>query len=141
MMNSEIYSSVLTGHKLILIVCDNRGFAVIERLQTDQGGKSFNNMFVDCKVQRVVPVDFVRHAESMGAHAEKVRSVGELEQAFARAKEADRTAIIVIDVQAQQWTPGGAWWDVGVPEVSDRAEVRKARARIDKQRAAQRVIG
>jgi 3D-(3,5/4)-trihydroxycyclohexane-1,2-dione acylhydrolase (decyclizing) len=41
MMNSEIYGSVLTGHKLILIVCDNGGFAVIERLQVSQGGKPF----------------------------------------------------------------------------------------------------
>jgi 3D-(3,5/4)-trihydroxycyclohexane-1,2-dione acylhydrolase (decyclizing) len=139
MMNSEIYSSVLTGHKLILIVCDNGGFAVINRLQTDQGGKSFNNMFVDCKVREVVPVDFVKHAEGMGARAEKVRSISDLEQAFARAKTADRTAVIVIDVQAQQWTPGGAWWDIGVPEISERAEVRAARARIEEQRAAQRV--
>jgi 3D-(3,5/4)-trihydroxycyclohexane-1,2-dione acylhydrolase (decyclizing) len=139
MMNSEIYSSVLTGHKLILIVCDNGGFAVIERLQTDQGGKSFNNMFVDCKVRQVVPVDFVKHAESMGAQAEKVQSLDELEQAFARAKAADRTAVIVINVQAQQWTPGGSWWDVAVPEVSDRAEVRAARQRMAEQRAAQRV--
>jgi 3D-(3,5/4)-trihydroxycyclohexane-1,2-dione acylhydrolase (decyclizing) len=139
MMNSEIYSSVLTGHKLILIVCDNGGFAVINRLQTDQGGKSFNNMFVDCKVREVVPVDFVKHAEGMGARAEKVRSISDLEQAFARAKTADRTAVIVIDVQAQQWTPGGAWWDIGVPEISERAEVRAARARIEAQRAAQRV--
>ncbi len=139
MMNSEIYSSVLTGHKLILIVCDNGGFAVINRLQTDQGGKPFNNMFADCKVKDLVPVDFVKHAESLGARAEKVRSISELEQAFARAKAADRTAVIVIDVQAQQWTPGGAWWDIGVPEISERAEVREARARIDAQRAAQRV--
>jgi len=139
MMNSEIYSTVLTGHKLILIVCDNGGFAVINRLQTDQGGKPFNNMFADCKVKDLFPVDFVKHAESMGARAEKVRSISELEQAFARAKAADRTAVIVIDVQAQQWTPGGAWWDIGVPEISERAEVREARARIEAQRAAQRV--
>ena len=33
MMNSDIYSSVLSGHKLIVIVCDNGGFAVINRLQ------------------------------------------------------------------------------------------------------------
>ena len=29
MMNSDIYSSVLTGHKMIVVVCDNGGFAVI----------------------------------------------------------------------------------------------------------------
>ena len=44
MMNSDIYSSVLSGHKMIIIVCDNGGFAVINRLQNFKGGKSFNNL-------------------------------------------------------------------------------------------------
>jgi 3D-(3,5/4)-trihydroxycyclohexane-1,2-dione acylhydrolase (decyclizing) len=34
----------------------------------------------------------------------------------------------VIEVQAHQWTPGDAWWDVGVPEVSRRKQVQEARA-------------
>ncbi len=112
MMNSEIYSSVLTDHKVILVVCDNAGFAVIDRLQMGQGSKSFNNMFQTSKIERFVPVDFVQHARSLGAVAERVRSISELEQAFARAKAADRTACIVINVAAQRWTPGGSWWDV-----------------------------
>jgi len=139
MMNSEIYSSVLTGHKLILIVCDNAGFAVIERLQIGQGGKSFNNMFSTSRIERFVPVDFVRHAQSLGAVAERVQSISELEQAFARAKSADRTACIVIDVAAQRWTPGGAWWDVGVPEVSPRDEVLRARDSMATERTHQRL--
>jgi len=139
MMNSEIYSSVLTGHKLILIICDNAGFAVIERLQIGQGGKSFNNMFSTSKIERFVPVDFVQHAQSLGAVAERVQSVSELEQAFARAKAADRTACIVINVAAQRWTPGGAWWDVGVPEVSSRDEVLQARDGMAKERVHQRL--
>ena len=44
MLNSDLYSSVLSGHKMIVVVCDNGGFAVIERLQLAQGGASFNNM-------------------------------------------------------------------------------------------------
>jgi 3D-(3,5/4)-trihydroxycyclohexane-1,2-dione acylhydrolase (decyclizing) len=32
MMNSDIYASVLSGHKMILVVCDNEGYAVIEHL-------------------------------------------------------------------------------------------------------------
>ena len=40
MMNSDLYSSVLLGHKLIVIVCDNGGFAVINRLQVNQGRRS-----------------------------------------------------------------------------------------------------
>ncbi len=37
MMNSEIYASVLSGRKFILVVCDNEGYAVIERLQVGPG--------------------------------------------------------------------------------------------------------
>ena len=78
--------------------------------------------------ERLFHVDFAKHAESMGAVAETVHSIGDLEQAFARAKKADRTAVIVIKVQSHEWTPGDAWWDVGVPQVSARDSVRKASA-------------
>jgi 3D-(3,5/4)-trihydroxycyclohexane-1,2-dione acylhydrolase (decyclizing) len=139
MMNSDIYTSVLTGHKLIVVVCDNGGFAIIDRLQTGKGGKSFNNLFADCRMERFVPVDFAKHAESMGAVTETVQTAAELESAFARAKAAERTAVIVVKVDPHQWTPGDAWWDVGVPEVSERPEVRAARTEYDAARKKQRI--
>ena len=49
MMNSDIYSTVLTGHKLIVVLCDNGGFAVINRLQNFKGVPSFNNQIEDCR--------------------------------------------------------------------------------------------
>jgi 3D-(3,5/4)-trihydroxycyclohexane-1,2-dione acylhydrolase (decyclizing) len=139
MMNSDIYSTVLTGHKLIVVVMDNGGYAVINRLQNAKGSKSFNNLIADCRIKELVEVDFAKHAESMGAYAETVHSIGELEQAFRRAKNADRTSVIVIKVQSHEWTPGDAWWEVGVPEVSTRKEVRAARAEFEKGKAKQRV--
>ena len=128
MLNSDIYSTVLTGHKMIVIVCDNGGFSVINRLQNFKGSASFNNLLEDCKVENLQGVDFVQHATSMGALGEHVESTAELEAAFKRAKAADRTYVICIKTKPSQWTPGDAWWDVGVPEVSDREEVRQARA-------------
>ena len=128
MLNSDIYSTVLTGHKMIVIVCDNGGFSVINRLQNFKGSASFNNLLQDCKVENLQGVDFVQHATSMGALGEHVESTTELEAAFKRAKAADRTYVICIKTKPSQWTPGDAWWDVGVPEVSDREEVRQARA-------------
>ena len=128
MLNSDIYSTVLTGHKMIVIVCDNGGFSVINRLQNFKGSASFNNLLKDCKVENLQGVDFVQHATSMGALGEQVESIAELEAAFKRAKAADRTYVICIKTQPSQWTPGDAWWDVGVPEVSDREEVRQARS-------------
>jgi 3D-(3,5/4)-trihydroxycyclohexane-1,2-dione acylhydrolase (decyclizing) len=140
MMNSDIYSSVLTGQKLIIVVCDNGGFGVIDRLQNFKGTPSFNN-FIESS-RRSIPafrVDFVRHAESMGARAEKVQSIADLEAAFARAKDSDRTYVIAIDVHPTEWTPGDAWWDVGVPEISPRDTVQKAKADHEAARGRQRV--
>ncbi|SDR59662.1 3D-(3,5/4)-trihydroxycyclohexane-1,2-dione hydrolase [Rhizobiales bacterium GAS113] len=139
MQNSDIYSTVLTGHKLIVVLCDNGGFAVIDRLQVAKGSRSFNNLLKDSRVKELVEVDFQKHAESMGARAETVRSIGELEQAFQRAKKTDRTTVIVTRVQPHTWTPGDAWWDVGVPEVSKRKEVRAAKADMAVGKARQRV--
>jgi 3D-(3,5/4)-trihydroxycyclohexane-1,2-dione acylhydrolase (decyclizing) len=139
MLNSDIYSSVLTGHKMIVVVCDNGGFAVINRLQNFKGGASFNNLIQDCRIADEVYVDFAKHAESMGAIAETVVSVSELEAAFRRAKAAPRTSVIVIKVHPHEWTPGDAWWDVGVPEVSRRDAVRKARAEHEDGWSKQRI--
>ena len=128
MMNSDIYSSVITGHKMIVVVCDNGGYAVIDRLQNFKGVPSFNNMFASSRVTHHTAVDFAKHAESMGAKAQTVSGIAELEQALERAKAADGTYVIVIKTDPAAWTPGDAWWDVGVPAVSEREQVRKAAA-------------
>jgi 3D-(3,5/4)-trihydroxycyclohexane-1,2-dione acylhydrolase (decyclizing) len=139
MMNSDIYSSVLSGHKFILLVCDNGGYAVINRLQNAKGGASFNNLLKDCRVQEPFHVDFVAHAQSMGALARKVGSLDELEEAINWAKGNDRTTVISIATHPFDWTPGDAWWDVGVPEVSARASVNQAREEHVKGRRSQRL--
>ena len=140
MMNSDIYSSVLAGHKLIIIVCDNGGYAVINRLQNFKGAASFNNMLADCKTKdQPFPVDFVKHAESMGALARKVDSLAELGQAMDWAKSNDRTTVISIVSDGFKWTPGDALWDVGVPQVSKRKEVNDAAKYQAEVRSKQRV--
>ena len=139
MMNSDLYSSVLSGHKLIVIVCDNGGFAVINRLQTNQGGVPFNNLIADSKVVEEVRVDFAAHAAAMGAESETVSTIEELSEAFERARAADRSYVIALQTSAYDWTEGGAWWEVGVPEVSNRQEIRDARAELDDGKTAQRV--
>ena len=138
LMNSDILSTVMTGHKLIIVVCDNGGFAVIDRLQRASGNASFNNLLSDCRRVRDVKVDFAAHARAMGAHGERVESIADLDAALARARAADRTSVIAIDVDTYGWTPNEAWWEVGVPEVSARAEVLAAAAQWQQGRAKQR---
>ena len=139
MMNSDLYSTVLTGHKLIVIVCDNGGYAVINRLQMAQGGVPFNNLIADSRVQDVTAVDFAAHAASMGCQAETVTTIAELEAAFQRARAADRTYVIALNTHAYRWTEGGSFWEVGVPEVSTSPDVRAAREEMDAGKADQRV--
>ena len=139
MLNSDIFSSVLSGHKMIVILCDNGGYAVIQRLQEFKGGTPFNNRYEEgTRRTRPVEVDFASHAASMGALSESVSSLDELKNAFLRARAADRTYVIVIRTDPYTWTGGDAWWDVGVPEVSARAEVRVARAQHEAERKRQR---
>ncbi|MBM3572350.1 MAG: 3D-(3,5/4)-trihydroxycyclohexane-1,2-dione acylhydrolase (decyclizing), partial [Alphaproteobacteria bacterium] len=119
MMNSELATSVMLGHKLIVVLLDNRGFGCINRLQRATGGASFNNLLENCGAPP--DIDFTAHARSLGALAEKVGNISDLTAALARAKTAPRTTVIVIDTDPLASTSvGGAWWDVAVPEVSPR---------------------
>ncbi len=142
MMNSDIYSAALTGHKMIVVVCDNGGYAVINRLQQAKGVPGFNNLLADCRIQNrhdPLHVDFVKHAESMGAKARHVADLAELEEAMHWAQNNDGVTLISIVSDAWKWVPGDADWDVGVPEVSTFESVRAARAAQEKIREAQRL--
>ena len=142
MMNSEIATSVALGKKLIITVLDNGGFGCIRRLQIGTGGAAFNNLFADIPDRAPVGIDFVAHAASLGAIAERVTGIAELEAALTRARGNDRTTVLVIETDPSAATEaGGAWWDVPVAEVSERREVREARADHEKASANQKVDG
>jgi 3D-(3,5/4)-trihydroxycyclohexane-1,2-dione acylhydrolase (decyclizing) len=49
---------------LIIVLCDNAGFAVIDRLQRNTGNVSFNNLIADCNLQvKPFAVDFAASAK------------------------------------------------------------------------------
>lgn len=139
MLNADLYSSVLTQQKMIVVLCDNGGYAVIERLQVGKGGTSFNNLWETSDLAVRDPVDFVAHARSLGCEAEEVADIGELTNALERARQAARTTVILLRTDPHAWTQGGAFWEVGIPEVSDVDAVRQARAEQDEAKTGQRV--
>jgi 3D-(3,5/4)-trihydroxycyclohexane-1,2-dione acylhydrolase (decyclizing) len=129
MLNSELATSVAFGYRLVVVVLNNRGFGCINRLQRATGGAAFNTLWEDSTHTALPDIDFVAHAASLGAIAEKAASIEALEQALQRARQSERTHVIVIDTDpALSTAAGGAWWDVAIPEVSSRAEVDAARA-------------
>jgi 3D-(3,5/4)-trihydroxycyclohexane-1,2-dione acylhydrolase (decyclizing) len=142
MMNSDIYSSVLSGHKMIIVVCDKGGHAEISRLQQAKSVPGFNNLLRDCPVHKPsapLHVDFASYAAAMGAASRQVESLSDLATALEWAKTTDRTTVISITTDAFAWVPDDANWDVGVPEVSTRKGVRQARAHQEQIRAKQRI--
>ena len=142
MLNNELATSVMLGHKIIVVVTDNFGYACITRLQKACGGAPFNNMYEDCLhgPHGIPKIDFAANARSLGAEAETVGSVEELGAAMKRARASDKSYVISIVIDGPQSTPeGGCWWEVGIPEVSPRPGVVEARQKLDAAKKKQRL--
>lgn len=140
MANSELATAVMMGVPFTVVITDNRGYGCINRLQKGTGGAGFNNLLDQSYHVNPSYIDFAAHAASMGAIAVKVATIAALEAELRNAKAAPRPVVIVIDTDPWPSTEaGGAWWDVGIPAVSTRAEVNAARADYEENVKLQRL--
>ncbi|NNU35258.1 3D-(3,5/4)-trihydroxycyclohexane-1,2-dione acylhydrolase (decyclizing) [Rhizobium sophorae] len=141
MANSELATAVMRRVPFTIVLTDNRGYGCINRLQIECGGAEFNNMYKDCNVDVQPEIDFVAHAASMGAHAEKIGSIAELEARIVAARQRNIPSVLVIDTDAVPGTDaGGHWWDVAVPQVGGPKRLDQARARYNQNAANQRAF-
>ncbi len=145
MLNSEIVTAVAEGIRITVVVFDNHGYQCIKDLAASVGIAQFGNelRFRDPERNRLtggyVPVDFKKHAESMGALAFYARTEDEIRAALAAAREADRITVIHVAVSPDKRAPGyEGWWDVPPAAVSTRDGVRSARERYETAVARQR---
>jgi 3D-(3,5/4)-trihydroxycyclohexane-1,2-dione acylhydrolase (decyclizing) len=76
----------------------------------------------------------------MGCESETVSTIAELEAAFERARAAERTSVIAIKTSQFDWTEGGIFWEVGVPEASGRQSVLDAHAAMQSGKQSQRLV-
>jgi 3D-(3,5/4)-trihydroxycyclohexane-1,2-dione acylhydrolase (decyclizing) len=93
----------------------------------------------DCRVKEPFAVDLAKHAEAKGALTRHAQSQADLGEALEWAKTTDRTTVISVATDGFTWSPGDAWWDVGVPAVSERESVREAARAQQEGRKRQRV--
>ncbi len=126
LQNSDIYSSVIYDKKLIIVVCDNGGHMVINRLQLAKGGKEYLCNLKAARASNVQYVDFEAHAKSMGANGETVKSTSELEAAFLRAKQSEKTYVISILTHGYEWLEGSAFWESPTLEIHSSEGNKKA---------------
>lgn len=145
MMNSEIVTAAAEGLAFTVVLIDNQGFQSIHGLQRSVGVASFANerRARDPDSGRldgpVVGVDFVRHAEAMGALALFADDGPGLRRALDAARRSARVSVIVVPTDPERRVPGfDGWWDVPVAAVSGRDGVRAARAVYDEAVLRQR---
>jgi 3D-(3,5/4)-trihydroxycyclohexane-1,2-dione acylhydrolase (decyclizing) len=150
MLPGELVTAVQEDVKLIVVLVDNHGFNSIGSLSRSVGLDGFGTQYRfarngvpvldgDSDPPPQLPLDLAANAASLGAEATRVGSVAELRDALARARESAKTTVIVVEVDRYEGVPGyESWWDVPVAEVSERADVRKARAEYEAAKTAER---
>ncbi|MGK6316646.1 3D-(3,5/4)-trihydroxycyclohexane-1,2-dione acylhydrolase (decyclizing) [Neorhizobium sp. DT-125] len=143
MANAELATAVMRRIPFTVVLTDNRGYGCINRLQISCGGEEFNNLYKDCEIEAQPEIDFVVHAASMGAYAEKAKDIADLEARIVAARGRDRPSVIVIDTDPNRG-PGEAggsyWWDVAVPDVGVTEKSRNARARYAERKRSQTLV-
>lgn len=132
MNNHEIITSVQEGIKMTIVLLNNNGFGSIGALSESVGSKRFGTKYrfrnnstgqIDGDI---LPVDFVKNAESLGANVIVAENIESLNQALKKAKQSDKTTVIYIETDLEKSVEGYAWWEVAVAEVSEMDSVKEA---------------
>jgi 3D-(3,5/4)-trihydroxycyclohexane-1,2-dione acylhydrolase (decyclizing) len=135
MAMSELVTAVQEGLDVTVVLFVNGGYQSIHGLQEGAGGPSFGNEFRrrdaagGAPAGALVEVDYAANARSLGATAFEAGDPGELAAALERARATRGPVVIACRVEPRRALPAsGAFWDLGLAQVSSRAEVREAAA-------------
>lgn len=134
MLSSELLTAVAENVNLTVVLVDNRAYMSIRGLQIECGSPSFNNELRhrNPKTGRTdgetVNVDFVKHAQGLGAQALRVQTLDALRSALANAEQLGGVQVIVVPVNLRERVPGyESWWDVPIAQASQQASVKQTR--------------
>jgi len=145
MMAQEIVTSLQEGYKLNVVLLDNHGFSSIGGLSRSCGndgmGTSYRYRCGEKYQGEILPVDFVANGASLGAWAMRARTREELAEALKEGRKQKRTSVVVVETSYDDRVPGyESWWDVAIPEVSEREPVRAARKNYEEARKKERIF-
>ena len=150
MMSAEIITSIQEGYKLTIVLVDNGGFSSIGALSRSVGSDGFGTHYryrkdgsIGLDSERdpgeLLPVDLAANAESFGARVFRTKTIGELKDALAQAKDAGCTVVIYVPVDRYEGVPTyESFWDVPVAEVSEMDSVLAARKEYAESSKAER---
>lgn len=140
MLHSELYTALQENTKINIMLFDNTGWGCIENLQNSQGTKTFGTRFFARNSETglldgdIVPIDFAKIAEGYGCKAYRINTVEQLREAIEDAKTQRVSTLFDIKVVHGSMSHGyGAWWRVGVAEVSESEAVQSAYENMNKE--------
>lgn len=142
MLNSELFTAIQEGLKINVILIDNNGFHCIDNLQASKGIPHFGCefRFRNTETDRLdgdyIPIDYAAMARGIGFTAYTASSSEEFTQALKAARAQDKPVLIDCKTARKSMTGDyGAWWRVGVPEVSQKEAVVQAADEMKKEAA------
>ncbi|MGW0787441.1 3D-(3,5/4)-trihydroxycyclohexane-1,2-dione acylhydrolase (decyclizing) [Streptomyces sp. NPDC002911] len=144
---TEIVTAVQEGLPVKLVILQNHGYASIGGLSESVGAERFGTAYRHRTADGAftgtpLPVDLAANAASLGMRVLRAESVGELRQALAEARGADRPTCVYVETETADTVsgppPAQAWWDVPVAETATRPSAVEARKMYDRQTAARR---
>ena len=129
MAASELATLAQERLKVTVVLLVNGGYASIGALQRASGLPALGTRFVHHADRVPLEVDYVANARSLGCEAVAAGDAEQLAAALRAARASSRATVVVCRVDPDAATPpSGAFWDLGVAEVSGVAEVRAAAA-------------
>ncbi|ASA24824.1 3D-(3,5/4)-trihydroxycyclohexane-1,2-dione acylhydrolase (decyclizing) [Paenibacillus donghaensis] len=132
MLHSELVTSLQENKKINVILLDNAGFGCINNLQMEQGLNSMGTEFRYRSPEgqlngELMQIDYAASAAGYGVKTFRASTAEQLRSALEEAQRQERSTLIDIKVLPKTMTHGyGAWWHVGVPEVSGSEAVQAA---------------
>ncbi|MEU0177919.1 3D-(3,5/4)-trihydroxycyclohexane-1,2-dione acylhydrolase (decyclizing) [Streptomyces massasporeus] len=144
MMPTEIVTAVQEGLPLNIVLLQNHGYASIGGLSEETGGERFGTAYRFRAADGTftgapLPVDLAANAASLGMDVLRAKTVRELRDALAAARESDRPTCVYVETDpAPTAPPAEAWWDVPVAQTASREAAVEARERYDRQVAGRR---
>jgi 3D-(3,5/4)-trihydroxycyclohexane-1,2-dione acylhydrolase (decyclizing) len=142
---SELVTARQEGLKLTVIVVENQGYQSIHGLQRARTGRSFGLEFRERSADGTglagpyVEIDYAGNARSLGCAVFAASSIDQFRDALDAARAETRPVVIVVRVEPRRLLlDSDCWWDVGVAELSERAETRELAAEHARGRKLQR---
>ncbi|WP_051840446.1 3D-(3,5/4)-trihydroxycyclohexane-1,2-dione acylhydrolase (decyclizing) [Streptomyces sp. NRRL F-5126] len=147
---TEIVTAVQQRLPLKLVVVQNHGYASIGGLSESVGAEGFGTAYRFRAGARAegaftgdpLPVDLAANAASLGMRVLRAKTVRDLREALAAAREADTPTCVYVETGTADTVsavpPAQAWWDVPVAETAGRPAAVRAREAYDSNRANRR---